>query len=175
AAPAQDAARTKLIKFTRGVADDTPLYDRRPSPAVDKAWRKLYEFTETKIPLEQAMKMPNHTWPFLGDEGNYIIALDVFHQLHCLDMLRQQLHPGHNYTVLSMGHVRHCIGTIRQSLMCASDITPIVWQWSDKWRVAEPRDDVVHVCRDFEKIQDWARDRFHKFPDLSVYIEDRFV
>ncbi|KAJ7087063.1 hypothetical protein C8R44DRAFT_650216, partial [Mycena epipterygia] len=190
-APAQDTVRTKLVKFTRGVAHDVPLYDPKPSPVVDEAWRRLYEFTETKIPSEQAAKMPNRTWPFLGDEENYIVALDVFHQLHCLvscphvTTLNLNLiyfrgrtcsdgsfNPGTNYTVLPMGHVRHCIGTIRQLLMCVSDITPIVWQWSDKWWVAELRDDVVHVCRDFEKIQDWARERFEKFPDLSVYIED---
>ncbi|KAJ6541042.1 hypothetical protein DFH09DRAFT_1089602 [Mycena vulgaris] len=166
--PAQSAVTTKLVKFTRGVARDIPIYERRPSPAVDEAWRGLYEFAESKISSTEAMKMPNRTWPFLGDESNYILALDVFHQLHCLDMLRWQLHPGHNYTRIGTGHVRHCIDSIRQSLMCAADITPIVWQWSDRHRVAQQRDDVVHVCRDFSAIRDWAREHFEPFPDLSI-------
>ncbi|KAJ7493790.1 hypothetical protein FB451DRAFT_1122315 [Mycena latifolia] len=169
--PAQHAVRTKLVKFTRGFAKDVPIYERRPSPVVDEAWRSLYEFAETKISSVEAAKMPNHTWPFLGEETSYVIALDVFHQLHCLDMLRWQLHPGHNYTRLPMGHVRHCIGAIRQALMCSADVTPIVWQWSDRLQVAEQRDDVVHVCRDFSAVRDWARDHFEPFPDPSVYIE----
>ncbi|KAJ7696936.1 hypothetical protein B0H17DRAFT_928794, partial [Mycena rosella] len=169
-APAQSAVRTKLVKFTRGFAHDVPIYERRPSPAVDEAWRGLYEFAETKISSAEAAKMPNRTWP-LGDETSYIVALDVFHQLHCLDILRWQLNPGHNYPQFSMGHIRHCIGAIRQALMCTADITPIVWQWSEKLGEAEQRDDVVHTCRDFSAIRDWAQDRFQAFPNLTVYIE----
>ncbi|KAJ7141706.1 hypothetical protein C8R43DRAFT_892595, partial [Mycena crocata] len=170
AAPAQDAVTTKLVKFTRGsIGRDTAIYERRPSPAVDEAWRGLYELAQTQIPLTEAANMPNRTWPTV--EGNYIIALDVFHQLHCLDILRWHLHPGHNYTQFSMNHVRHCIGAIRQGLMCAADVTPIVWQWSTKLKVAEQRDDVVHVCRDFDRIQDWARRHFEPWGNLSIYIQ----
>ncbi|KAF8125882.1 hypothetical protein K438DRAFT_2148221 [Mycena galopus ATCC 62051] len=67
------------------------------------------------------------------------IALEVFHQLHYLasDVLRQQLHPGHNYTVQSPVHLRHCVGAIRQALMCYADTNPIVWQWSTRYNEAE--------------------------------------
>ncbi|KAF8175491.1 hypothetical protein K438DRAFT_1979715 [Mycena galopus ATCC 62051] len=116
--------------------------------------------------------MTNATWPVLHEKGNYVIALEVFHQLHCLDVLRQQLHPGHNYTVWSPVHLRHCVGAIRQALMCYADISPIVWQWSTRYNEAEQRDDILHTCRDFSRIQDWARERsMGSLPDLSVYIE----
>lgn len=37
------------------------------------------------IPLEMAAKLPNKTAMFPHDEKRrYIVALDVFHQLHCL-------------------------------------------------------------------------------------------
>ncbi|KAJ6539857.1 hypothetical protein DFH09DRAFT_1090169 [Mycena vulgaris] len=173
--PAQSVIRHELVRFTRGVEEDIPIYERPPSPAVDLAWRALYAYSETKIPRSEAMRLPNKTWPILGDESHYMVALDVFHQLHCLDILRQHLHPGHNYTTLPKAHIRHCIGSIRQSLMCAGDVTPIVWQWSEKHQVAEQRDDVLHVCRDYSRIQAWARDHFidadYVF-DFSVFIED---
>lgn len=37
-----------------------------------------------RIPKSQAALLPNKTAPIPGDDGYYIITLDVFHQLHCL-------------------------------------------------------------------------------------------
>ncbi|KAJ7466271.1 hypothetical protein B0H11DRAFT_1814598 [Mycena galericulata] len=169
--PAQTAVQYKIVKFTRGLGNDIPIYEQPPSVAVDKAWRALYAFSETQVPKSEA----NKTWPILGDSDHYLLALDAFHQLHCLDILRQRLHPGHNYTRtgMSMNHIRHCIGAIRQGLMCAADISTVVWQWSHEFKRAEQRDDVPHVCRDYEKIQDWAKSHHaaEPFPDLSVYVE----
>jgi hypothetical protein len=36
------------------------------------------------IPREQAERLPNYTSPVPNHEDQYIIQLDVFHQLHCL-------------------------------------------------------------------------------------------
>ncbi|KAJ7256433.1 hypothetical protein C8J57DRAFT_1344691 [Mycena rebaudengoi] len=144
--PAQDVIRYKITKFTRGVANDIPIYERRPSPAVDEAWTALYSVAQTKLPRSEALKMPNRT---------------------------KQLSPGYNHTQVSHSHVRHCVGAIRQALMCSADISTIVWQWSDKHQMAEQRDDIVHVCRDFDRIRDWAAERsFEGDVDLSLYIEN---
>ncbi|KAJ6473932.1 hypothetical protein DFH09DRAFT_953435, partial [Mycena vulgaris] len=175
-APAQHVVQHKLVKFTRGLADDVPVYERPPSAAVDEAWRELYSVAATKMSRSEAMQMPNKTWPLLGEEGSYIFALDVFHQLHCLDTLRQQasISTGSDYPRVPSSHLRHCVGALRQALMCAADITPVVWQWSTAHQIAEQRDDVVHVCRNYEGIRQWASE--HTFADnetdLSVYIED---
>ncbi|KAJ7851490.1 hypothetical protein B0H14DRAFT_2355232, partial [Mycena olivaceomarginata] len=175
-APAEREFRQKIVKFTRGVEDDIPIYERRPSAKVDEAWHQLYSVAETKISKSDAMRMPNKTWPLGRYPGYYMTALDVFHQLHCLDTLRQQVHRGlrYNYTRVPISHARHCIGAIRQALMCSADISPIAWQWSEEHQTAQQRDDIVHVCRDFDQIRDWA-DR-HTFvaqtTDFDVYVED---
>ncbi|KAJ7186492.1 hypothetical protein C8R46DRAFT_1206495 [Mycena filopes] len=170
--PAQDMITYKTVKFHRGLEDDIPIYERAPSPEVDKAWEDLYVYAASRIPKSEAAKMTNATWPILNEEGNHVIALELFHQLHCLDMIRQQSHPGHNYTLLSKIHLRHCIGAIRQALMCYADISPIVWQWSSRYNEAEQRDDILHTCRDFDKLRGWAQEHsLGLLPDLSVYIE----
>lgn len=43
--------------------------------------------------------------------------------------------------------------------MCNADITPNVIQWDPQTHRNWARLDVVHTCRDFEKIQDWAKDQ----------------
>ncbi|KAF7319353.1 hypothetical protein HMN09_00273000 [Mycena chlorophos] len=191
--PAQQAIEYKQLKFHRGLADDIPIYERRRSPEVDAAWEELYAYAASRTSHSEAVKMANKTWPILGEPGNYVIALDVFHQLHCLDMIRQELFPGKllllhnpdisaltssavashgNETRLSRTHLRHCIGAIRQALQCYADTTPVVWQWDAHFQEAIQRDDVVHTCRDFGRIQEWAKERsMGLLPDLSVYIQ----
>jgi hypothetical protein len=36
----------------------------------------------------------------------------------------------------------------------------------------QPRLDSVHTCRNFEKIQDWAFDRYVDFKDHRLHVED---
>ncbi|KAJ7057152.1 hypothetical protein C8F01DRAFT_1257073 [Mycena amicta] len=171
--PAEQAIKHKQLKFHRNLEDDIQIYERRPSPQVDAAWEELYAYAASRVPKSEVEKMTNKTWPVVGEPGNYVIALEVFHQLHCLDMIRQRLHPGGgNYTAISEKHMRHCIGAIRQALMCSADITPIVWQWSTHFKEAIQRDDLVHTCRDFDSIQSWAQQRsMGLLPDLTVYLE----
>ena len=38
----------------------------------------------SRIPRSQAARLPNRTEDIPGDEGNFIIELDVFHEIHCL-------------------------------------------------------------------------------------------
>lgn len=56
-------------------------------------------------------------------------------------------------------HVAHCINSIRESLMCSADITPNVWYWDERVQRSIPSFDVVHECRDFGALKEWALER----------------
>ncbi|PYH35729.1 uncharacterized protein BO87DRAFT_22527 [Aspergillus neoniger CBS 115656] len=116
----------------------------------------------------------------------YVIGLDVFHQLHCLHHLHKKAW-GHDMG-LNMSdpeavknfwiHLDHCSDSIRQSLMCSSDVSTIHWRWNEsipRWQ-AESR--IVHTCRDFEAIRNWA---FEERPELwtskrgcRIHCEERY-
>ena len=72
-------------------------------------------------------------------------------------------------------HLSHCLDSIHQSLMCSSDISTIVWVWDEVAKLSVPSGGVMHTCRDFERIQDWAREHHIKthFND-SVFVADGF-
>ena len=72
---------------------------------------------------------------------------------------------------LGPGHVSHCIESLRQSLMCASDISIIVWQWNEVVLKAQPHGGIVHTCRDFDRLREWAQ--AHKA--IAEFDEDVFV
>ncbi|KAF9219419.1 hypothetical protein BS17DRAFT_789232 [Gyrodon lividus] len=171
---------------------DVSIYNGPPSPAVDAAWDALYTRAIMQLPKSEADRLPNKTAPIPGDEDNYIFTFDIFHQLHCLNNLRQTLHPeyyndayyaskgvdnpmkihieGHE----GFDHTGHCIDSLRESLMCSADITPIVWAWDERRKRTAPRLDVVHVCRDYEKIQEWADGHLIQSSfDRKVHLEDK--
>ena len=106
----------------------------------------------------------------------YVGILEVVHQLHCLDLIRQ-------YTWLLMGnydddddgppgalrssavgnrmHVDHCIETLRQTLMCHADVTPLLVRLDPESPTGTRADfDAHHKCRDFERVMayvdEWA-------------------
>lgn len=87
-------------------------------------------------------------------------------------MLRKALYPeyypttevsaGPNATENHRGelmHWSHCIENIRQSLMCSVDISPIVWQWVDRVQEVRVVGNIIHTCRSFDKVRDWALER----------------
>lgn len=95
--------------------------------------------------------------------------------------IRKALHPEYYNTssqpdpnndggVLEPHHIDHCVDAIRQSLMCNADITPLTWLWDGERKQTVAKATVVHSCRRFDKIQEWAAqyhypkmmDRFHK-------------
>lgn len=156
------------------------------------------------ITPEEAAKLPMPTLPIPGTD-KYLVELEVFHVLHCLDDIRKVFYPEwYGPAILNLTqpdgsldrnnnffrhfgklrppdidltlatsltwphqlHSDHCIDAIRQSVMCHADVSPI------SFHVVLPPDDVddvgtgifprlgtKHTCRNFEKIQDWARAR----------------
>lgn len=59
---------------------------------------------------------------------------------------------------LRLEHLDHCIDVLRQSVQCTSDITPNVYQLNPRQGEITARSAVAHECRNFDKIQQWAKD-----------------
>ncbi len=77
-------------------------------------------------------------------------------------------------THLHRAHMAHCVGHVRQALMCNADITPIVWQWEEDAQLVRRKDDVPHTCKSFERIHQWAKERFEYVDDedMKVFVSD---
>ncbi|THG93993.1 hypothetical protein EW026_g7385 [Hermanssonia centrifuga] len=181
-APAQEAVTYEVKNFIIGLHDGHPktLFGAEPSYEVDEAWGKPC----TTIPEMQAKLLPNKTLPIPGDTGNYVVALSVFHELHCLNVIRKALHPDYYVDPVTGAignivkddlpdHLNHCVDTIRQALMCAADITPHVWHWDEERKISLPAfHDAAHVCRSYDNIVEWAKThRMKHHFDETVHIE----
>ncbi|KAF8993370.1 hypothetical protein BDQ17DRAFT_1312361 [Cyathus striatus] len=171
--PAQRAVEYEVKSFTSGREHKT-IYQGL-SDDVDRAWGELYNHTILKIPKSEAALLPNKTYPIKEEPGYYIAGLDVFHQLHCLNLVRRALNKDHypNDVHLTEEHISHCVDSVRQSLMCNADISVNVWQWSDEVKGVVGYSTQAHSCKNFNKLLDWARDhRLHHWIDTRFYIDD---
>lgn len=135
-----------------------------------------------KIPRSQAAQLRNLTINIPGNEDHYLVGLDVFHQLHCLDNVRKALWPdrykpedhmgGQNMSLLSPKHVDHCLDQLRQSIQCQSDLSTNWLFWDPDFESNMAARDVEHSCRSFDSVLDWAKEHKQKPFDLSIKLED---
>ncbi|KAK1761845.1 hypothetical protein QBC33DRAFT_462558 [Phialemonium atrogriseum] len=178
--PANEAIEYEEKLFKGGFFTKANEYMGFPTKETDEAWSDLFNFGVSVITPEEAAKLPMPTLP-IPDTDKYLVELEVFHVLHCLDDIRKVFYPEwYGPAILNLTqpdgsldrdnnffrHFDHCIDAIRQSVMCHADVSPI------SFHVVLPPDDVddvgtgifprlgtKHTCRNFEKIQDWARAR----------------
>ncbi|KAI0128648.1 hypothetical protein BJ170DRAFT_682434 [Xylariales sp. AK1849] len=158
-------------------------FDLPPVPAgpfvgkgdeVDKMWEYLTDgVPDTMVSREEMMKMGldpegalEITDPATGKRG-FRVAIEVFHQLHCLNLLRQNNYKSH-YKPLGgdtsdgthdlHGHIDHCIDALRQFVMCQGDVNVFAFRFpfgdGDPW----PDYTTPHVCRNYNSLRQWAFD-----------------
>ncbi|GLA89660.1 hypothetical protein AtubIFM56815_004148 [Aspergillus tubingensis] len=177
--PANKLIKYKNVKFESGFAKKTQ-YMGPPSEAYDEAWEDLYNYGIIKIPQSEAAQLVNYTMPLASEPGMYMVEIDVFHQLHCLHHLHKKAW-GHDMGVNMSDpqevedfwtHLDHCSDSIRQNLMCSSDLSTIHWLWAEKDQTWEADGRVMHTCRDFEAIRDWAFENRAGMIDRTVWVPD---
>ncbi|OAL37120.1 hypothetical protein AYO20_03598 [Fonsecaea nubica] len=98
--------------------------------------------------------------------GGFMGTLEVFHQLHCLNVLRKWTYWDHYVDTDPFfqtradhrrEHADHCIDVLRQALMCKSDLGLILFHWVKGIQIPSPDFNTLHQCRDPEAVLSWAR------------------
>ncbi|UNI18540.1 hypothetical protein JDV02_004803 [Purpureocillium takamizusanense] len=170
--PAEEAVKYVPRQFLAAFGKETSPYQGWPTDEQDQMWEDMYIYGTTfQIDQKEHDRLINKTEHVAipGLEDKYMTGLDVFHQLHCLNMIRQNLYPKrYNSSIVredgtidypKWRHVDHCIESIRQSITCNVDISMIRYKWSS-YDMIEPQLGVMHMCRDFDRIRDWAYQRY---------------
>jgi hypothetical protein len=168
-----------------------PLYFGKPSPAIDAAWVELLQYEYPAITPEEIDLNPSLTYMDKDKHpatGKYHFALDVFHNLHCLNAVRVELdkdYYGHNdhghvgrraehdhgsdaspqhqsaWEAASRDHIDHCMNHIRQSLQCRPDLSPAAMHVFADFDGSKYflGNAEKHTCYDWESIMRWAAAR----------------
>jgi len=157
------------------------MFQGPPSPELDEAWGKIYmhgaegflasssELIRSGIDPSLVIKA---TGAWGGGPDSYVVEIDGFHHLHCLDNLRKHIHADHYFPhgldSHAIEHRDHCLDMLRQLLMCNFDVglIPVYWVWSESRGEAIPKENFsTHKkCRDHGAILEWAYE--HALPDF---------
>ncbi|KAL9532558.1 UstYa family oxidase, partial [Sphaerulina musiva] len=121
------------------------------------------------IPQSEARNLYDSTVPIWNMTGEYMIGVEVFHQLHCLDTIRKAAWPErYNHTFFFPNgtrddfftrHFGHCVENLRAAIVCHSDVTPVTFHWNRRMQSVVQKLETPHKCRNFEKIRRWAGER----------------
>ncbi|KAF2648526.1 hypothetical protein K491DRAFT_612600, partial [Lophiostoma macrostomum CBS 122681] len=146
-------------------------YRGPPSPELDAEWdRTPLILGSTASEIHQSQNdFSLETMVQLDDENGgpgYMSSLEMFHHLHCLNVLRKWTHIEH-YKAIDpywaqpdsyhlREHTDHCIDMLRQVLMCQSDTGLVTFHWTNKTDTPSPYFSTAHKCRDPEQVLQWA-------------------
>ncbi|KAI0520849.1 hypothetical protein F5B22DRAFT_653787 [Xylaria bambusicola] len=147
---------------------DLTLYEGKPNKHNNAAWEHLLEVGVVAISREENERLKNGTATTPANSNEYMVELELFHQLHCLKWIRDQLWELEEVVSSrkKLGefsqrtdHNDHCIDYLRQSIMCHGDVTPITFEWNSEINNYLGHHSTEHQCRDFNQIFNWAKGR----------------
>lgn len=108
-----------------------------PRPESEEAWHQLMSKMAVRVTSEE-LAVHNQTSVSLPN-GGYLAWLGVFHQLHCVKVLRHwawREHYEHLVNMTShevahhMVHVDHCVEALRSAAICRADTEALaVFKW----------------------------------------------
>lgn len=165
-----------VVKQTDGSLFEWPHASRwrdgsRPNKTVDDAWYEFEEFRTFPITAEDVRKLgkdPELAVKYPVDYGYgddaYVAELDIFHQIHCLNLLRQtawvefdrnESHGKRPYSEVHWIHLSHCTDILLQNIMCTGNLDVVTFNWMESQTLPFPDFFVNHQCRDFDQIVKW--------------------
>lgn len=159
-----DEYETRRFTGTLGAASP---YMGRPTEERVEHWRKLQRprsFGLTREQLlelgasEDSVQIPEE------DGGGYMAVLEVYHHIHCVEELWKYTWPDYYQSwagepdSVFRKHLDHCADMVRQKLMCDGDVTPLTFNWVKGFSHPVPNFNVLHKCRSYDAINDWARE-----------------
>ncbi|MCJ1464427.1 hypothetical protein MMC07_003040 [Pseudocyphellaria aurata] len=188
--PALEAVTYKATTL-QNKFNESSIYRGPPTLEREKAWLDLWDHAaisipESKLPLLNKSSSAQSFRHLPSSLGGGISGLpDVFHQLHCLDTIRQytwflagnygsapttvtgdpKQHPllpippvfDGTSDVANRMHADHCIETLRKTLMCHADVTPLLILRDDSNPIGDRPDFNLHQkCRDWDAIREWT-------------------
>jgi len=136
------------------------------NPHVDESWSELIKNINIRVSAEELER--NHQSSVeLPENGGYLAWMSVYHELHCLKVLRQWGYKEHYFANMTKQlhgememHTDHCVEYLRQASMCHADTSLVVFEWSEskaKPMLKNHRD--PHMCKDWATIEVIAKDR----------------
>ncbi|KAK1726615.1 hypothetical protein CaCOL14_004399 [Colletotrichum acutatum] len=168
----------RISRVTNGTLYDTnppSVLRQRIGKEADKEWHRIGDHVWPLVIGEAdvrqlgkdprvAVKIPEALG--YGSDA-YIAQTEVFHHLHCLDMLRREVSYEHYYEPKEgprpggdqhQAHIGHCFDILAQAIKCTGSVDMITFNWVENWEQPFPDFRNHKVCRDFDALLGWVNE-----------------
>lgn len=102
-------------------------------------------------------------------------GVSMYHQLHCLDVIRRMITAKSNTTDDRAHHADHCLSYLRQAILCHSDLTlePAHLKLLDDGRYLREISNMsrTHDCHDWVQVREFLEERYLKWEDEDDFSE----
>ncbi|KAM3514932.1 hypothetical protein MY11210_001410 [Beauveria gryllotalpidicola] len=190
--PAVEHTEGDLINYF----NHSSIYRGPPTLERETAWNTLWYHHAMPVSKEGIHALnrtnPDLYYEVIGsdpEKPTYGAIAEVFHQLHCLNLIRQHSWPIEQFSkdwgdlypdflwdnpVLGRMHVDHCFEALRLSLMCYADITPVLNEHVDANPDFDRKADfnTHHKCRNFQRIADYVEELGYDIPPPAVLMDE---
>ncbi|KAL5430551.1 hypothetical protein PMIN05_010143 [Paraphaeosphaeria minitans] len=144
-------------------------YQGVPSNVTAAAWTALLQpffFNASASGLSAASVSPADA--VRDKQSGYLASLGVYHELHCLNQLRNLLYLGTGPAALSSeqityyhSHLDHCIEAIRLSSTCNADLSLYTFTWprEEDFTFLDAHSKTPRKCVDWGQVEKWSMER----------------
>jgi hypothetical protein len=155
-------------------------YAGPPSPSVDSAWHHLLEYTTIRVTAEELLRSNQSSVALPG--GGYMAWLGVFHELHCIKMVRQWAYRDHYHPNITAEeieewsiHADHCLDILRSAALCHADTTLTTFGWANKSKPMLNTRPINHKCIDWNGVRSSVKDRIVGREEMSKMVNPNFL
>lgn len=152
---------------------DSP-YIGQPGNISDGSWNNLFANMSIRVTEEELSSRGQSSVALPG--GGYLAWLGVYHELHCVKVLRKMIYRDHFYPNTTQEefenhqvHADHCVDMLRQALLCHGDmetLTTFVWDRKYNKPLLSPQRP-LHTCLDWSSIMITIADRIVSEGELN--------
>ncbi|KAI9732962.1 MAG: hypothetical protein M1818_007395 [Claussenomyces sp. TS43310] len=151
----------KLAADTMMPWDNTTAYTNSNLTLSDEAFKTL-SADDGVVALDQewaaANGLPPSTGLFPWDRSKRMYVINGYHGIHCIAQLHRSFREYRDGVPQShdFAHNNHCLDWLRNDIMCQADDTPL---YTDNSMQSTNGIGQVRQCRDWSKLEAWAKER----------------
>ncbi|MCJ1445534.1 MAG: hypothetical protein MMC23_006039 [Stictis urceolatum] len=149
--------------MNNSLEEENPFKGSVFTPEQTETWRELLSWQTLLISEDdlRALGKLSDTSARFEDGSGYLGQLDVYHELHCLNYIREYIHrdyyPNGETIETQVMHIDHCTDTLRQITMCHADISIVTFDWVDHHWQPYPDFAIERECRNWDSIFEYAK------------------
>ncbi|KUJ07236.1 uncharacterized protein LY89DRAFT_661012 [Mollisia scopiformis] len=124
-----------------------------PGAEVDHSWSNLVQGVNLRVSADELAVSSQSSVP-LPEGGGHLAWLSVYHEIHCVKMLRQWHFRHHYFANITekdelhwTSHAEHCLDLLLQTAICHADTSLVTFR------------DNPHTCVDWDQFTGSLRER----------------